>query len=164
MGKWQKMLWVVGCRLYSDRIKVIFSISGFINLQHTTHNLQHSSMSSNLNDFYTENKRLVSEYIETRLQLLKLTSVRSLARTLSMLILVTLFTFMVLFFLLFVVIAFSWWMSDKLGSAALGFLSGGGLFLLILLLAIVFRKPLFLNPLIRLFIQSSTAEEDDNDY
>ncbi|MFM7223760.1 MAG: hypothetical protein ACKO03_10070 [Bacteroidota bacterium] len=121
-------------------------------------------MSSNLNDFYTENKRLVSEYIETRLQLLKLTSVRSLARTLSMLILVTLFTFMVLFFLLFVVIAFSWWMSDKLGSAALGFLSGGGLFLLILLLAIVFRKPLFLNPLIRLFIQSSTAEEDENDY
>ncbi|NBO62299.1 MAG: hypothetical protein EBU82_15340 [Flavobacteriia bacterium] len=61
-------------------------------------------MSDNLNDFYKENKRLVSEYIETRLELLKLTSVRSLARTLSMLILVTLFTFMTLFFLLFLVI------------------------------------------------------------
>ena len=121
-------------------------------------------MSDNLNDFYKENKRLVSEYIETRLELLKLTSVRSLARTLSMLILVTLFTFMTLFFLLFLVIAFSWWMSDMLGSAALGFLCGGGLFLLILFLGIIFRKPLFLNPLIRLFIQTSTTEEEDENY
>ncbi|MEY3351375.1 MAG: hypothetical protein RIQ50_1486 [Bacteroidota bacterium] len=121
-------------------------------------------MSDNLNDFYKENKRLVSEYIETRLELLKLTSVRSLARTLSMLILVTLFTFMTLFFLLFLVIAFSWWMSDMLGSAALGFLCGGGLFLLILFLGIIFRKPLFLNPLIRLFIQTSTSEEEDENY
>ena len=121
-------------------------------------------MSDNLNDFYKDNKRLVSEYIETRLELLKLTSVRSLARTLSMLILVTLFTFMTLFFLLFLVIAFSWWMSDMLGSAALGFLCGGGLFLLILFLGIIFRKPLFLNPLIRLFIQTSTSEEEDENY
>ena len=95
---------------------------------------------------------------------MKLTSVRSLARTLSMLILVTLFTFMTLFFLLFLVIAFSWWMSDMLGSAALGFLCGGGLFLLILFLGIIFRKPLFLNPLIRLFIQTSTSEEEDENY
>ena len=54
-------------------------------------------MSDNLNDFYKENKRLVSDYVETRLDLLKLTSVRSLSRTLSMLILVTIISFMVLF-------------------------------------------------------------------
>ena len=121
-------------------------------------------MSENLNDFYKENKRLVSDYVETRLDLLKLTTVRSLSRTLSMLILVTIISFMVLFFLLFLVIAFSWFMSDLLGSASLGFLCGGGVFLLILVLSVAFRKALFLNPLIRLFIQTSTQEEEDEFY
>lgn len=121
-------------------------------------------MQDNLNDFYKENKRLVADYVETRLQLLKLTSVRSLSRTFSMLILITLISFMVLFFLLFLVIAFSWFMADLLGSAAMGFLCGGGVFLIILLLGIVFRKALFLNPLIRLFIRTATMEEDDEFY
>ena len=121
-------------------------------------------MSDNLNDFYKENKRLVSDYVETRLDLLKLTSVRSLSRTLSMLILVTIISFMVLFFLLFLVISFSWFMADILGSAAMGFLCGGGVFLLILVLSVAFRKALFLNPLIRLFIQTSTQEEEDEFY
>ena len=121
-------------------------------------------MSENLNDFYKENKRLVSDYVETRLDLLKLTTVRSLSRTLSMLILVTIISFMVLFFLLFLVIAFSWFMSDLLGSATMGFLCGGGVFLLIIVLSVSFRKALFLNPLIRLFIQTSTQEEEDEFY
>ena len=121
-------------------------------------------MSENLNDFYKENKRLVSDYVETRLDLLKLTTVRSLSRTLSMLILVTIISFMVLFFLLFLVIAFSWFMSDLLGSATMGFLCGGGVFLLIIVLSVAFRKALFLNPLIRLFIQTSTQEEEDEFY
>ncbi|MFM1794848.1 MAG: hypothetical protein RL642_1233 [Bacteroidota bacterium] len=121
-------------------------------------------MSDNLNDFYKENKRLVADYLETRLQILKLTSVRSLSRTLSMLILITLISFMVLFFLLFLVIAFSWFMADLLGSAAMGFLCGGGVFLIILLLGVAFRKALFLNPLIRLFIRTATQEEEDEFY
>lgn len=121
-------------------------------------------MQDNLNDFYKENKRLVAEYVETRLQILKLTSVRSLSRILSLLILITLISFMVLFFLLFLVIGFSWYMSDVLGSAALGFLCGGGVFLVLLLLGILFRKALFLNPLIRLFIRTATQEEEDEFY
>ena len=81
-----------------------------------------------------------------------------------MLILVTIISFMVLFFLLFLVIAFSWFMSDLLGSVTMGFLCGGGVFLLILVLSVAFRKALFLNPLIRLFIQTSTQEEEDEFY
>lgn len=82
---------------------------------------------------------------------------------LSMLMLVFLIGFMVLFFLLFLVIAFSWFMADQLGSATIGFLCGGGVFLLIIFLCTIFRKPLFLNPLIRLFIHTSTQEEEDED-
>jgi uncharacterized membrane protein (DUF485 family) len=116
-----------------------------------------------LNDFYQENRKLVTEYLETRLQLIRLTAIRTLSRTFSLFIVICLVSFMVLFFLLFLVIAFSWQMADVTGSAALGFLCGAGVFLLLLTLGIVFRKPLFLNPLIRLFIQSSANEEEEDD-
>lgn len=117
----------------------------------------------NLNDFYQENRKLLSEYLETRLQLIRLTSIRSISRMLSLLILVSLISFMALFFLLFLVISFSWFMSDQLGSATVGFMCGGGIFLLIIFLCVLLRKPLFLNPLIRLFIHTSTQEEEDED-
>jgi uncharacterized membrane protein (DUF485 family) len=116
-----------------------------------------------LNDFYQENRKLVTEYLETRLQLIRLMAIRTLSKTFSLFIVICLVSFMVLFFLLFLVIAFSWQMADVTGSAALGFLCGAGVFLLLLILGVIFRKPLFLNPLIRLFIQSSVNEEEDDD-
>ena len=118
------------------------------------------SSSENLGDFYKENKKLVSDYIETRIELIKLGTIKTLANTLSALILVALISFMTLFFLLFVVIAFSWYMADQLGSAALGFLCGGGVFITVLLFSIIFRKALFLNPLIRIFLLASTEEDE----
>lgn len=120
------------------------------------------SSSENLGDFYKENKKLVSDYIETRIELIKLGAIKTLAKTLSALILIALISFMTLFFLLFVVIAFSWYMADQLGSAALGFLCGGGVFIAILLFSIIFRKVLFLNPLIRIFLLASTEEDEES--
>lgn len=120
------------------------------------------SSNENLHDFYKENRKLITEYLETRVEIIRLKAIGTLARTLSMLILVTLISFMVLFFLLFLVISFSWYIASKTGSASIGFLSGGGIFLLIMLICMIFRKPLFLNPLIRLFIQTSTQEEEDD--
>lgn len=117
--------------------------------------------SENLGDFYKENKKLVSEYIETRIELLKLKSIKLLAKTLSVLILISLVSFMMLFFVLFLVISFSWFMADKLGSATLGFLCGGGIFLLLIILSVAFRKVLFLNPLIRIFLHASTQEDEE---
>ena len=114
-------------------------------------------------EFYQENSKLLSEYLETRMQLIRLMAIKTISRTFSMFIVVCLVSFMVLFFLLFLVIAFSWLMADATGSAALGFLCGAGVFLLILVLGIIFRKPLFLNPLIRMFIHTSTQEEDEDD-
>jgi uncharacterized membrane protein (DUF485 family) len=68
---------------------------------------------------------------------------------------------MMLFFVLFLVISFSWFMADKLGSATLGFLCGGGIFLLLIILSVAFRKVLFLNPLIRIFLHASTEEDEE---
>jgi hypothetical protein len=119
------------------------------------------SSSENLGDFYKENKKLVSDYFETRIELFKLKSIKLLAKTLSILILISLVSFMMLFFILFLVISFSWYMADQLGSATLGFLCGGGVFLLLLIVSVVFRKVLFLNPLIRIFLHASTEEDEE---
>lgn len=115
----------------------------------------------NLGDFYKENRKLIADYIDTRIEILKLRSIKILAKTLSLLILISLVSFMVLFFLLFLVIAFSWFMADVLGNAALGFLCGGAVFLFILLFSVIFRKALFLNPLIRVFLHASTQDDED---
>jgi hypothetical protein len=116
----------------------------------------------NLNDFYTENRKLLTDYLDVRLQLLRLGSIRTLSRTLAMLILLSVISLMALLFLVFMVIAFSVYMSNVLESSVWGFVCGGLVFLFILLLTIALRKPLFLNPLIRLFIITS-AQEDEED-
>ena len=122
----------------------------------------------NYGDFYKENKKLVADYIDTRIELLKLGAIKITAKTLSALLLIALISFMVLFFVLFLVIAFSWFMADQLGSASLGFLCGGGVFLLIIMVSVIFRRVLFLNPLIRIFIHIATdddvSEEETDEY
>ena len=117
----------------------------------------------NLQDFYKENRKLISEYIETRIQLLRLTSVRSLSKTLSMLILLMVISLMVLLFFVFLVIAFSIYIGNQMENPVMGFLAGAGVFLVVLLLSILFRKPLFLNPLIRLFILTTANEEEEEE-
>lgn len=113
----------------------------------------------NYGDFYKENKKLFADYIDTRIELLKLGAIKITAKTLSALLLIALISCMVLFFVLFLVIAFSWFMADQLGSASLGFLCGGGVFLLIITVSVLFRRALFLNPLIRIFIHIATKDE-----
>lgn len=117
----------------------------------------------NLNDFYTENRKLLTEYLDVRLQLIRLGSIRTLSRTLAMLILLSVISLMVLLFLVFMVIAFSVHMSEVLNSTVWGFVCGGLVFLITLLLTIAFRKPLFLNPLIRLFIITSAKEDEEEE-
>ena len=119
--------------------------------------------SENLHDFYQDNKKLLNEYLETRFEIFKLRSIKILSKTISILLLISIVSFMTLLFFLFLVIAFSWWMSDLLGSPAIGFLLGGGIFLLSIIICIVFRKPLFVNPFIRLFIHASLQEDEENE-
>ena len=122
------------------------------------------SSTDNLSDFYQENKKLVNAYLETRLEIFKLTSIKVLSKMLSILLLIFITSFILLFFMLFLVISFSWFMSDILGSAPIGFLCGGILLLLIMFICIVFRKPFFVNPFIRLFLKASLQEEIDEEH
>jgi len=50
----------------------------------------------NLGDFYKENKKLIADYIDTRIELLKLGAIKITAKSLSALLLIALISFMVL--------------------------------------------------------------------
>jgi hypothetical protein len=111
-------------------------------------------------DFYQENKNLLKEYLEIRFNLIKLQGVKSISRLLSLLMVMFIVGILALFIMLFLGLSFAWWLSAETGSNIIGFAGAAALFSLLMVLAIIFRKPLFQNPLIRLFIQESTKEFD----
>ena len=112
--------------------------------------------------FYEENKALLKEYFEVRFNLLKLQSVKVISRTLSRLIVIFLVGILILFVMLFLGLSFAWWLSIKTGSNVTGFAGAAALFSLLVVTAIAFRKPLFQNPLIRMFIHETTKDIDEN--
>lgn len=111
--------------------------------------------------FINENVSLLKEYVEVRLELIKLRTVRMASRTLSILLTGFIIIMLSLFILLFLGLTFSAWISALTGSAIAGYAATAGLYLLLLLLVIVFRKPLLQNPLIRIFIAENLKDEEE---
>jgi hypothetical protein len=120
------------------------------------------STEKDFSGFYEENKALLKEYFEVRFNLLKLQSVKVISRTLSRLIVIFLVGILILFVMLFLGLSFAWWLSIKTGSNVTGFAGAAALFSLLVVTAIAFRKPLFQNPLIRMFIHETTKDIDEN--
>ena len=112
--------------------------------------------------FYHENKALLKEYLEIRFNLLKLQSIKSISRILSLLIVIFLVGILVLFVILFLGLSFAWGLSVKTGSNVTGFAGAAALFTLLLITAIAFRKPLFQSPLIRMFIKETAKDLGEN--
>lgn len=111
-------------------------------------------------DFIRENKALLREYVDLRVRLFKLQAVKILSRSLGMLILIWVAGSVILFSIFFLGLAFSAWIAEQTQSAALGHLAAASLFLVLFILCILFRRTLFLNPLIRLFIEENTDDLD----
>jgi hypothetical protein len=113
--------------------------------------------------FFQENKALLKEYLELRFQLIKLQGVRILSRTLSLFIVIITVGIFALFVVLFLGLSFAWWLSEETGSNTLGFAGAAGLFTILLIIVIAFRKPLFQSPLIRMFIHESTKDMEEKE-
>ena len=118
-------------------------------------------MQESFGSFVNENIRLLKEYVEVRMELVKLQGVRMASRTLSMLVIAFIIIMMSLFILLFLGLTFSSWIAAITGSQIAGYASTAGLYLVILLLIIALRRPLLQNPMIRLFISENLKEEEE---
>jgi hypothetical protein len=111
------------------------------------------STPKNFQDFLDENIALVKDYLETKTDIYKLKAIRSSSLILGSLVWIIISAF--LFFLLFIFIGLvlGFWLSELTDSLTIGFGLTTLLLLLVMLLVALFRKQLFIYPMIRIFIK-----------
>jgi hypothetical protein len=113
------------------------------------------SQPENLGSFFSENKKLVTEYIETRIALLRLQSVRMLSKSGGTLIWAVIAILFVFIILIFTGLVLGFWFSDLTGSYIKGFALATLVFVVLFLFITIFRKSLFVNPMIKKIISDS---------
>ncbi len=115
-----------------------------------------------INGVYQKSK----EYIDTRFKLFKLQLVERSSRLIASLITDGLKGILALFVLFYFSLALGFFLSELLGSSALGFLATGGIFVLLIFVVSAFENPLerfFMNLSIKRFLQKWNDELDGDD-
>lgn len=107
------------------------------------------SQPDNLGGFIKENKNLLKEYWETRLEIYRLQGIKAFSKTAGYFIWIIISLFLAWLLIIFVGLVLGFWLSDLTGSYVKGFGITALIILLKIVLLAVFRKPLFINPIIR---------------
>ena len=106
------------------------------------------------------------EYIDTRFNLFRLKLVERSSRLIASLITDGLKGVLAIFVVFYLSLALGFYLSELLGSSALGFLATGGLFVLLIIIVSAFETPLdrfFMNLSIKRFLQKWNDEIDEDD-
>ncbi len=116
------------------------------------------STPKNFQEFIDENVSLIKDYLETKTEVYKLKAIRSSSLVLGSLVWIIISAF--LFFLLFIFIGLvlGFWFSSLTDSFTLGFGLATLLIFIVMLLVAMFRKQLFIYPMIRIFIKMMTED------
>jgi len=112
----------------------------------------------NLSSFFEEIKPLIGEYVETRLELIRLQVIRGLSQTVGLLVWIAVSAFVFLVILIFSGIVLGLWLSELVGSQILGFGLTTLIIVALFILLAVFRKSLFIDPVVRAVIRRSGKE------
>lgn len=114
------------------------------------------SAPKNFQEFIDENVELIKDYLETKTDVYKLKAIRSSSLILGSLVWIFISAF--LFFLLFIFIGLvlGFWFSSLTDSFTIGFGLATLLLFFVMLLVVMFRKQLFIYPIIRIFIKMMT--------
>lgn len=119
------------------------------------------SQPDNLGEFISENKDLLKEYVETRMEIYRLQSLRVFSKSAGYFAWIIVSIFLAFLIVLFTGFMIGFWLSSLLHSNVAGFGLVTLLLLVIFLLMAVFRKSLFVNPVIQSIIQRSREEDKD---
>ncbi len=114
-----------------------------------------------LTDFFQKNKILLREYLDVRLELLRLQGVKFLSKTAGLFTWLMVILFLVFFILLFLGMMFAWWIAELTKSNITGFACAAGVFAVLLIICIVMRKNLFQKPIARLIIKEVLDESEE---
>jgi hypothetical protein len=121
------------------------------------------SQPDNLGAFFAENKTLLKEYMETRMKIYRLQSIRLFSRSAGYFAWIIISAFLAFLFLLFGGLMMGFWFSNLLHSNVKGFGLVALLILAVFILLAVFRQALFVEPVIQIVIQRSKEEEEEEE-
>ena len=117
------------------------------------------SQPDNLGSFFAENKTLLKEYLETRLEIYRLQSTRVAAKSAGLIAWIFLSLLLGFLFLLFGGLMVAYWFAGLFHSYVKGFGAVALLILLVFILIAAFRRALFVDPVIQAIIQKSKEVE-----
>ena len=111
--------------------------------------------------FLKENKKLLREYLDTRMEVYKLKLIRIVSKSAGYLIWVIISLFLLLLLMIFLGVVGGIWLSEVTGSYVLGFGIIASLILVKILFLALFRDALFVNPIIRNVINRIYEGEEE---
>ncbi|HEY6504803.1 MAG TPA: hypothetical protein VIZ28_12560 [Chitinophagaceae bacterium] len=115
----------------------------------------------NIGSFFKENKKLVKDYFDTRLEIYKLKMIRLFSRAAGRLIWLVISLFLLFLFIIFCGLVTGFWLSELTGSYVKGFGITTLIILFLIILVTLLRNQLFVNPIIRTIIRSTADDKED---
>jgi hypothetical protein len=113
--------------------------------------------------FLQSNKSLAKEYLETRLEIFRLSAIRMASKSAGLLVWVIISLFLIFLIILFTGITVGFWLSKLTDSYVLGFGLVAIALILLFVILTVFRKKLFLEPLMQLILDRASEEVDEEE-
>jgi hypothetical protein len=117
----------------------------------------------NLGSFFKDSKPLLKDYAETKLEIYRLQAIRLVSRSAGFLVWVLIALFLLFLIMIFSGIVLACWLSGLLHSYVLGFGITTLILVVFFILLTVFRKALFVQPVMQAIIKKTNEEEDDDD-
>jgi hypothetical protein len=120
---------------------------------------EHESIGS----FLKNSKNMLKEYIETRLEIFRLSSIRTISKSAGYFVWVIISIFLLFLIILFAGVTAGFWLSELMDSYVKGF--GVIVLVLILLFAVLafFRKKLFVEPFMQIIIDRANEELNEEE-
>lgn len=117
------------------------------------------STKSSLGDFVKENKSIVSEYLDIRLEILRLQLIRIFSKSAGYFIWTIVSLFLLLLFMIFIFLLIGFWLSEMTGNLIVGFAMTSIIILILGAVITLLRRILFVNPIIKNTIRYIEKEE-----
>jgi hypothetical protein len=116
----------------------------------------------NLKDFVEETRVLVKDWVETQVNIQKLKMVKTGSKIAGNLIWMIVMLFLASLFIIFLGVTAGYWLSELTGSMVEGFGIVTGFILIMIILLVLLRKKLFINPVMRKMIGAIMGEEESS--
>lgn len=120
-------------------------------------------MEDNFKDYFSGSKKLFSEYLEARWKLLRLTITGKAANVFGVFLGLIIAAMLCFFVVLFLGFLLAYWISGITGSFTIGFLITALVFIFLLAVVLIFRRPLIHRPLANAIIREVGRELDEDD-